>query len=317
MPRTRKLRPTTIAIAVMVSYLAAGTAAQAGEKGDFISQQIVDGRTLAPDQRGSLYILDSNNPKWTNATINWYYNAQGQPADMNSAQVVAVIRNAMTKWENVCSVRFNYLGETTARPSVDGSTSSDGMSVIGWQAFTGSQAGFSGYTAWRYQIGASGSVMSDSDMVINTSNNPPFSAANSDALGALVTHEVGHMLAINHSDLVESIMYANPYHTFSYQSTIRGDDAAACAALYGYSATASHDRMFNWAEQKFPQFFAPVGASSQDAYGFHFRYFPSTGSYLGSKDGRIYYLPYGGGINDLVDLGDANQFWNSAVADGF
>jgi predicted Zn-dependent protease len=261
------------------------------------------------------YLLDPGKALWPNATVNWYYNPSGQPADLSTAQIVEQIQNAARKWENVCNVRFNYLGTTVARPNLDATFSTvDKIPVIGWGPLTGSRAGFRAYTSFWYSTSSRGAQMIDVDMVINTASSPPFTASSLGDLGALLTHETGHMLGIDHSDKQTSVMYANPYNSFAFQRTLRGDDVAACAALYGYAGQADANRLFNWAEQVYPSLFAPAGVGSVDGYGFQYRHYAGTGSYVGVQNGQIYYLPPGG---SLLDLGPVSQFTSAATGAGF
>ncbi len=258
------------------------------------------------------YVVDARQPKWPDGVINYYYNPVNQPAQISTDQMLNLIQTAGRKWENVCNVRFNYLGTQTAEPDVNATFGTiDRINVIGWQALTGNKSGFDGYVAWWYD--GVGPNLVDADMVINSDAGERL-AGDQKGLGALITHEMGHMLAIKHSDEQTSVMFATPYNTYAFQNTLRGDDAAACASLYGYSSLSSANRVFNWAEQTFPQFFAPTGINSLDLGGYHYRYFPATNSYLAAKDNALIYLPVGG---SLTPLGEVEQYLAPAIAAGF
>ena len=84
-------------------------------------------------------------------------------------------------------------------------------------------------------------------MVINTS----FRWTLQD-VDTVMTHELGHAIGLNHSNLQASVMFANPYNSYEYQRTLRGDYANGCAALYGVSANSESNRALNWAEQTYP-----------------------------------------------------------------
>ncbi|MFA7239671.1 MAG: M57 family metalloprotease [Sulfuricellaceae bacterium] len=165
------------------------------------------------------YILWPNAPKWDGAVMPWRYNPSGQPATVTTDTMLAIINADMAKWEKVCGIHFQYQGTTTAAP-----TSHDGLNVIGWA----SAKGYDGYTQYWY----SNYKFTDVDIRLDPSRltNPTY-------IEAILTHELGHAVGLDHSDQNESTMFANPYHTYDYQLTLRDDDAAGCVALYGAAAT--------------------------------------------------------------------------------
>jgi predicted Zn-dependent protease len=252
------------------------------------------------------------NAKWPGGVLSWYYNPSGQPADLSTDQVVATIQRAMGHWSDVCNIVFPYQGVTTTAPRLDATFDvTDRITVLGWGPLTGTRAQFSGYTSFWYLNSGS---MIDADMVINTTFSPPFSASRLSELEALYVHEVGHMLGIMHSDKVQSVMYANPYHSYKFQRDLRGDDAAACARIYGASTHANTNRLFNWAEVTYEPYFAPVGGVSAELDGYLYRYYPTTRSYLGAKDGTVYILLPG---SDITSVGREADFLPQAVNAGF
>lgn len=258
------------------------------------------------------YVVDSRFPTWPSRELRYYYNPDNQPDAITTTAMVELIQNAARKWENLCNVRFTYLGLHTAVPNVDATFSTiDRLNVIGWQPLMGSKAGFDGYVSWWYS-GAAPSLV-DADMVLNTAAGDRL-ASNPRDLGALITHEMGHMLAIRHSDVQASVMYANPYNTYDFQSTLRGDDAEACASLYGASAQADANRVFNWAEQEYGAFFTPSGTTSADYLDYHFRYFSGTNSFLAVQNDVVLYLPAGGSLTPLASVRD---LLGAAAAAGF
>ena len=270
------------------------------------------GQGESADRKTAHFVLSSTRPLWPNALINYFYNPQNQPVGISTAEMEALLQTAARKWENVCNVRFSYKGITTARPDLNATfETTDRRNVVGWELLTGNQAQFAGYVSWWYQN--QGNLLIDADMVLNTSQGSQF-ARNKNDLGALLTHEMGHMLAINHSDKQQSVMFAEPYNTLAFQATLRGDDAAACISLYGASPKADANRVLNWAEQSFTPFLSPVGSASLDLEGYHYRFYPSSNSYIAERDGVVYYLPAGGSV---VPLGNVVQFLPLATNAGF
>ena len=59
--------------------------------------------------------------------------------------------------------------------------------------------------------------------------------------------------------------------------------SASVGAIGGPNATS--DRLFNFGERFYPEFFAghPVSATG---FGYYYRYYPATQTYLGSRDGQ-------------------------------
>lgn len=175
-----------------------------------------------PDH-GNHFTYVNYGARWPTGLIRWQYNPSGQPANLSSAQILASIQAAMSNWNLGCGVRFEYLGTTSA-----GVVNKDGKSVIGW----GDAKGFSGYTNFWWD---GNQQISEGDIVLNAA-----SLTDGSSLQAIVTHELGHLLGLTHSDQPRSIMFANPYHTGAYQTLPKGDDYAACALLYGSAGVASY-----------------------------------------------------------------------------
>ncbi len=265
-------------------------------------------RSAAPEN-GFSYVLGDVQEHWQGGQISWYYNPTNQPAGLSTEDVVGLIKIATAKWEGMCNLQFNYQGLiTSAAPMLDATWNTiDRINVIGWAVLTGSRADYDGYTQWWYD--ASGN-MADADMVLNSART--WTQSNKQSLEALITHELGHVLGLQHSKTSESIMYV-PYHTYSYQRTLRGDDAQACAALYGASSNAESNRLFNWAEQ-YPNLFAPAVAASATYAGYYYRYYPTTNSYVGTKDGIVWYI---GPDGQLQNLGPMGNYLGTAYGAGF
>lgn len=75
------------------------------------------------------------------------------------------------------------------------------------------------------------------------------------------------------------------------------------------------DRIFNWAESKYPNYFSPP-AVSQDGSGYRYRYYSGTNAYLGYKEGTIFhYDPVK--WNAILSLGRSCLFLEQAKTAGF
>ena len=76
------------------------------------------------------------------------------------------------------------------------------------------------------------------------------------------------------------------------------------------------DRVFNYLEGTYQQYASPSSQPSRNGYGYYFRYYPATKTYVGTANGRLYYSGplYGDEIKDLGSL----SFWlNTAIAAGY
>lgn len=277
-------------------------------------------RSALPAENGFSYVLGNGEEHWQGGQVNWYYNPTNQPSALSTADVVALIDTATAKWAGMCNLTFNYKGTTTTyTPNIDSTWSTiDRVNVIGWAALTGDRAGYDGYTKWWY---ASGGLMADADIVLNTASQT-WTQSNKQSLEALITHELGHLLGLNHSNIQfavmagDSITYNTRYNTYSFQRTLRGDDAQACAALYGAAPYAESNRLFNWVEVGSPYsgLFAPAVQPSATIEGYYYRFYPTTNSALGTKDGDVWYLDPNG---QLINVGPISNYLGAAYGAGF
>jgi cyclophilin family peptidyl-prolyl cis-trans isomerase len=76
------------------------------------------------------------------------------------------------------------------------------------------------------------------------------------------------------------------------------------------------DRVFNYLEQNFPEFIAPAGNATDLLAGYNYRYYPATNSYVGIRDGRIYYLGSASN-NEILDIGAFTDWYNLATNEGY
>jgi hypothetical protein len=143
---------------------------------------------------------------------------------MSNDEAVAILKKSMQTWQSVCGVQWVYQGISTR--STD--STSDGFTVIGWGDANGYNGG---YTVVRWD----GSLnLLESDAEFSSSG-----IRDGSSFEGIANHELGHQLGLNHSDVSESIMFANPYHSPSYMLTLRADDISGCVGLYGQAGIVS------------------------------------------------------------------------------
>ena len=79
---------------------------------------------------------------------------------------------------------------------------------------------------------------------------------------------------------------------------------------------SNDDRVFNWAETKFPDQLLPKSPTSQLIQGLRYRFYSATNEYLGVKDGRVLYFKPGS-MSAPTDVGSLTQYLNPALGEGF
>jgi chitodextrinase len=157
-------------------------------------------------------------------TMSWYYNDASRPAAVSKATVIAQIQASMAKWSAVCRISFSYLGETTTGFSLV-SSSIDGKNVIGWDAssLTAPTTGIANI-AWN-----GSNTIVDAEIRLNAA----YSVTYTSALDGTLTHELGHALGLEHSDVSGQVMSGPPLTSYNGSTALASDDIAGCVRLYG------------------------------------------------------------------------------------
>ncbi|MFO1310938.1 MAG: choice-of-anchor D domain-containing protein [Burkholderiales bacterium] len=174
-----------------------------------------------------LYLF-SPSARWKGA-LHWRYNPANAPAFASDrTAVVARIASAFDKWSSQCGISYVYDGETDVAPD---STQPDGVSVIGWGTI---DPGLGAWTYAWYRIEGSDRVIFDADITLNPGN-----VASLADLDRLMTHEWGHAMGLDHSD-VESVLMSGPPSThYNALVTPQADDLRGCRCQYGLPSGAS------------------------------------------------------------------------------
>lgn len=76
------------------------------------------------------------------------------------------------------------------------------------------------------------------------------------------------------------------------------------------------ERIFNWAEATYSQYFSPKGGPIQEQAGYSYRYYPYTNAYLATKDGKVYVLSPFFGTGPFV-AGNIQDFIGMAMSAGY
>jgi len=174
------------------------------------------------------YVYMSGGPpaagaSWAGGTIHWSYNDLHRPGGIAKATAIAQIQASMSKWHAAgCNVTFSYDGETAT-----GFSSSDHTNVVGWA--TGDSAVVAPTTGLTYVSWDGTNHFVDADIKINAD----YSVAYTSGFDATMTHEAGHMLGLNHSDVSGQVMSGPPLTAYNGATTLGSDDIAGCVSLYG------------------------------------------------------------------------------------
>jgi hypothetical protein len=166
------------------------------------------------------------------ATFQWKYNPANAPAQIDKASVVATLQAAFDKWSSQCNVRHEYAGETgTAPHAIDNPSGPDYQSVVGWGSLTSNSA----WTFdWWQSTGAGGRDLVDADVLLSVED-----VTDVRELDRVATHEFGHAIGLNHSNLESSVMAGPPLTPYNMLVAPQADDIRGCRCLYGLPAGAS------------------------------------------------------------------------------
>jgi hypothetical protein len=155
---------------------------------------------------------------------------------ITSESVNSYINLATSKYERHTSMSFVNSGETSLNLLLGHDSSRLGTVMI--EVMTNSQmdsyvsaitngsetngSSFGGY-AWMWW---NNSILSG-QIALNADN-----LSSESCWKGVVTHEIGHMLNLAHSDTQDSIMFAAPYNSCEFQQTLRYDDLNALYSMY-------------------------------------------------------------------------------------
>ncbi len=148
------------------------------------------------------------------ANIVWSYNPAGQPGWLTTEAAIGYLNEVVAQWGRGCNVNMSV----TATGVKSGGR--DGENSIYW----GNANGFSGFTN-SYINSVS---RSESDIVLDATR-----ITTASRFRGIMQHETGHAIGLGHSSTPRSIMWSDPYHPGAMTTEVRGDDFAACAAMYG------------------------------------------------------------------------------------
>lgn len=164
--------------------------------------------------------------KWPDADIPvpYYINTDNIPGSVTQADYLAAVHMGFSAWEAVPTsyIAFSHEGTGTAY-----TWGKDGHNTTG---FTDLGAGGAVGLA---SIWSSGSDIVEVDIRLNTYQNwATNGAANADDVQGVLTHEIGHLLGMAHSDVPEATMWPYTWYGDTSRRTLEQDDILGVSALY-------------------------------------------------------------------------------------
>ncbi len=176
-------------------------------------------------RKDSRYILFGSSG-WKNS-IEWWYNPANQYNGYSEKEIINRIKRAMNSWSKICSVKFEYRGKTSKKLS----RSEDDIVIIGWDPKTSSNSSIIA-TAYHFpMVPTPKNRLRDGEIDINLNIFYKFQWSLKEFQG-IMTHEIGHLIGIGHSNKNNSIMSSTPYMKLSEQARLRKDDIRAAQKLY-------------------------------------------------------------------------------------
>ena len=184
--------------------------------------------------------------KWPNRTIRIALSTSLLAPQSNIKQgsdVMGAVRRALEHWAEAANIRFIEVSSNVQSVSAPG-TRGDGLSLItvahtseNAAPFAGDATEMSGRTRIFSTVGGS---ITEADIVLNPGQ--PFSTDGTDGtydLEATFTHEIGHLLGLEHSGVLGATMQPRQAKNGIYNlpalspRTLSEDDRAGARAIYG------------------------------------------------------------------------------------
>ena len=203
---------------------------------------------------GLKYVTFAGQPTLPNGEYQWTYNRSGEPQRFAGGEAIRLVSDAGKTWEGVCGVRFLFDGLSSNNPQLN---TSDGDSVISWTNPVGGPNSF----GVAYPHFASGSII-DADVFLHPDN----SKQSLQFLQGVITHELGHVLGLQHSTNQVSIMAGTNlsdgtstgvrYLPEPAMRLLQDDDTQGCRRLYG---TTHPVRTFPWKDDGVTEYYLLSG----------------------------------------------------------
>ena len=135
--------------------------------------------------------------RWPGKRYIWHYNPENHPTWLSPDDSFKLISQAASRWQ-ACGVELRYAGLTTKAPGA-----MDGTNVVGWSV---EGTDHSAWTSWRARRDG---MALEADVTLYSNIYDDDLARGRDARRELyksIVHEFGHVLGLNHSELLQDAM---------------------------------------------------------------------------------------------------------------
>ena len=172
--------------------------------------------------------------------IPYWIHEKGAPRISNGSDFAAV-QASFQVWENIqtANIKFTFRGTTTA-----GIVGHDGMNVVTFtdtSAPLGSSTIAATFSFFRTENGQT--VFDEADIAFNPVIDFSTSGeTNKFDIQSVLTHEIGHLLGLDHSGLVSSVMVPFGVPSQLDQRTLAYDDIAGIMEMYGTASETGQIR---------------------------------------------------------------------------
>jgi Matrixin len=153
--------------------------------------------------------------------VKFKYDHTGAPDGISESQMLGMIKNASDVWEKACGVKFKMDGiiRSDYISAQTNGTSHENFGIIRWTDMGGDTLG-------QAHLGGKNGPVGDFIMDINSNM---FADAkgkiNTDSLQATMTHELGHVLGLDHSRLPASVMH---FQQKTFNKDLNDGDTQMC-----------------------------------------------------------------------------------------
>lgn len=196
----------------------------------FAALMVCAGQTAAYENRE-----ETPTTRWdSGAEIVWRYSELDQPPGISTEDAVTVLIAATRRWEKVVPVRFKFAGVTRETMEASEKCSAVSPVVIGWGSGHPKYPNMAAFA--RPCSGKTDASRIVGGTIEFTATKPELSTSSTrlGTLDVIATHEIGHLLGLEHSNDPDSIM--RPKLEEAQGSYTRGElsnrDMAVAAVLY-------------------------------------------------------------------------------------